>query len=212
MLLTVTEQKSKKKSSRELVYMSIYTERNWREFLRLSKDLFHTPYPRGKNNVYETRKPKKKRSSRFERCRAQLKRGALLRFCEELDCDAIILDECLRATQSHFTSNSYEEIKSALEATYPKLGAGAGFGLVTCEAVGDLYHGPSDAQRISTRACSSTSRPEASIDLRLVGGLTFLAFALTALSAYTCFLKRRAEKKYNTAVFQGMGNGTGPQA
>ena len=117
-----------------------------------------------------------------------------------------------RAWQLDFTSNSYEEIKSALEATYPKLGAGAGFGLVTCEAVGDLYHGPSDAQRISTRACSSTSRPEASIDLRLVGGLTFLAFALTALSAYTCFLKRRAEKKYNTAVFQGMGNGTGPQA
>ena len=136
---------------------------------------------------------------------------AILPFVAEADANAA---EMLyrRAWQLDFTSNSYEEIKSALEATYPKLGAGAGFGLVTCEAVGDLYNGPSDAQRISTRACSSTSRPEASIDLRLVGGLTFLAFALTALSAYTCFLKRRAEKKYNTAVFQGMGIGTGPQA
>lgn len=87
---------------------------------------------------------------------------AILPFVAEADANA---GEMLhsRAWQLNFTSNSYEKIKSALEATYPKLGAGAGFGLVTCEAVGNLYSGPSDAQRISTRACSSTSRPEASI-------------------------------------------------
>ena len=135
---------------------------------------------------------------------------AILPFVAEADANAA---EMLyrRAWQLDFTSNSYEEIKSALEATYPKLGAGAGVGLVTCEAVGNLYFGPSDAQRISTHACSSPSHPDASIDLRLVGGLTFLAFALTALSVYTCILKRRAEKKHSTAVFQGMGNRTGPQ-
>jgi len=135
---------------------------------------------------------------------------AILPFVAEADANA---GEMLynRAWQLDFSSNSYEEVKTALERTYPKLGAGAGVGLVTCEAVGNLYFGPSDAQRSSTHACSSPSRPEASIDLRLVGGLTFLAFALTALSVYTCILKRRAEKKYSTAVFQGMGNRTGPQ-
>ena len=135
---------------------------------------------------------------------------AILPFVAEADANA---GEMLynRAWQLDFSSNSYEEVKTALERTYPKLGAGAGVGLVTCEAVGNLYLGPSDAQRISTRACSSPSHPEASVDLRLVGGLTFLAFALTALSVYTCILKRRAEKKYSTAVFQGMGNRTDPQ-
>ena len=135
---------------------------------------------------------------------------AILPFVAEADANA---GEMLysRAWQLDFSSNSYEEVKTALERTYPKLGAGAGVGLVTCEAVGNHYFGPSDAQRISTRACSSPSHPEASIDLRLVGGLTFLAFALTALSVYTCILKRRAEKKHSTAVFQGMGNRTGPQ-
>ena len=66
---------------------------------------------------------------------------AILPFVAEADANAA---EMLyrRAWQLDFTSNSYEEIKSALEATYPKLGAGAGVGLVTCEAVGDLYGDP----------------------------------------------------------------------
>ena len=66
---------------------------------------------------------------------------AILPFVAEADANAA---EMLyrRAWQLDFTSNSYEEIKSALEATYPKLGAGAGVGLVTCEAVGDLYGNP----------------------------------------------------------------------
>merc|ERR1712164_170138 len=126
---------------------------------------------------------------------------AILPFVAEADANAA---EMLyrRAWQLDFTSNSYEEIKSALEATYPKLGAGAGFGLVTCEAVGDLYYGPSDAQRISTRACSSTSRPEASIDLRLVGGLTFLAFVFLVATFAMCFLKIKAEKKYQAILLK----------
>merc|ERR1719506_187191 len=49
---------------------------------------------------------------------------AILPFVAEADANAA---EMLyrRAWQLDFTSNSYEEIKSALEATYPKLGAGA---------------------------------------------------------------------------------------
>ena len=169
----------------------------------MSKDLFHTPYPRGKNKVYETRKPRKKRSSRFERCRAQLKRGALLRFCEELDCDAIILDEGLRATQSHFNSNSYEEIKSALEATYPKLGAGAGVGLVTCEAVGDLYGGNTDDTLLSAGTCyPSTSSSKDEVDVGLAAGLGVVAFVFLVATVAMCFLKIKAEKKYQAILLK----------
>ena len=78
---------------------------------------------------------------------------AILPFVAEVDANAA---EMLyrRAWQLDFTSNSYEEIKSALEATYPKLGAGAGVGLVTCEAVGDLYGGNTDDTLLSAGTCN----------------------------------------------------------
>ena len=116
-----------------------------------------------------------------------------------------------RAWELDFDSSSYEEIKTALEGTYSKLGAGVGVGLVTCEAVGDLHSGPTESQLLSPGTCISNPRTEDSEESRLglVVGLTVFSVALTALFVYTCILKRRAQTKYNTAVFQGMGNRIG---
>merc|ERR1711935_926083 len=78
--------------------------------------------------------------------------SAILPFVHEVDANAA---EMLyrRAWQLDFTTDSYEAIKTALEATYPKLGAGAGVGLVTCEAVGDLYSGSTDDTLLSAGTC-----------------------------------------------------------
>merc|ERR1711871_1511423 len=101
---------------------------------------------------------------------------AILPFVAEADANAA---EMLyrRAWQLDFTSNSYEEIKSALEATYPKLGAGAGVGLVTCEAVGDLYGGNTDDTLLSAGTCyPSTSSSKDEVDVGLAAGLGVVAF------------------------------------
>merc|ERR1711935_806601 len=60
-----------------------------------------------------------------------------------------------RAWELDFDSSSYEEIKTALEGTYSKLGAGVGVGLVTCEAVGNLHSGPTESQLLSPGTCIS---------------------------------------------------------
>merc|ERR1712086_765614 len=77
---------------------------------------------------------------------------SLVPFVHEVDANAA---EMLyrRAWRLDFTTDSYEAIKTALEATYPKLGAGAGVGLVTCEAVGDLYSGSTDDTLVSAGTC-----------------------------------------------------------
>jgi hypothetical protein len=121
---------------------------------------------------------------------------AILPFVAEADANTA---EMLyrRAWQLDFTSNSYEEIKSALEATYPKLGAGAGVGLVTCEAVGDLYGGTTDDTLLSAGTCyssSSTSKDE--VDVGLAVGLSVAAFVFLVSTVAMCILKVKAEKKY----------------
>ena len=44
-----------------------------------------------------------------------------------------------RAWALDYSTDSYTDVKEALESTYNSLGAGAGVGLVTCAAVGDMY-------------------------------------------------------------------------
>merc|ERR1719182_566398 len=46
-----------------------------------------------------------------------------------------------RAWAGDFSANTYEDIKSGVESTLTRLGAGDGVGLVTCSMVGDLYDG-----------------------------------------------------------------------
>jgi len=113
--------------------------------------------------------------------------SAILPFVHEVDANAA---EMLyrRAWRLDFTTDSYEAIKTALEATYPKLGAGAGVGLVTCEAVGDLYSGSTDDTLVSAGTCypgqSSSSKDEA-LALGLGLGLGLVAAAgLTAAMVF----------------------------
>merc|ERR1711935_1275558 len=101
-----------------------------------------------------------------------------------------------RAWQLDFTTGSYEAIKTALEATYPKLGAGAGVGLVTCEAVGDLYSGSTDDTLLSAGTCysgqSSSSKDEA-LALGLGLGLGLVAVAgLTAAMVFAAKERKTA--------------------
>lgn len=127
---------------------------------------------------------------------------AILPFVAEADANAA---EMLyrRAWQLDFTSNSYEEIKSALEATYPKLGAGAGVGLVTCEAVGDLYGGTTDDTLLSAGTCySSSSTSNDEVDVGLAAGLSVLAFVFLVSTVAMCFLKVKAEKKYEAMLLK----------
>ena len=127
---------------------------------------------------------------------------AILPFVAEADANAA---EMLyrRAWQLDFTSNSYEEIKSALEATYPKLGAGAGVGLVTCEAVGDLYGGNTDDTLLSAGTCyPSTSSSKDEVDVGLAAGLGVVAFVFLVATFAMCFLKIKAEKKYQAILLK----------
>jgi len=127
---------------------------------------------------------------------------AILPFVAEADANAA---EMLyrRAWQLDFTSNSYEEIKSALEATYPKLGAGAGVGLVTCEAVGDLYGGTTDDTLLSAGTCyPSTSSSKDEVDVGLAAGLSVAAFVFLVSTVAMCFLKVKAEKKYEAILLK----------
>ena len=127
---------------------------------------------------------------------------AILPFVAEADANAA---EMLyrRAWQLDFTSNSHEEIKSALEATYPKLGAGAGVGLVTCEAVGDLYGGNTDDTLLSAGTCyPSTSSSKDEVDVGLAAGLGVVAFVFLVATFAMCFLKIKAEKKYQAILLK----------
>merc|ERR1711990_218146 len=127
---------------------------------------------------------------------------SLVPFVAEADANAA---EILyrRAWQLDFTSNSYEEIKSALEATYPKLGVGAGVGLVTCEAVGDLYGGNTDDTLLSAGTCyPSTSSSKDEVDVGLAAGLSVAAFVFLVSTIAMCFLKLKAEKKYEAILLK----------
>jgi hypothetical protein len=126
---------------------------------------------------------------------------AILPFVAEVDANAA---EMLyrRAWQLDFTSNSYEEIKSALEATYPKLGAGAGVGLVTCEAVGDLYSGNTDDTLLSAGTCYPSTSSKDEVDVGLAAGLSVAAFVFLVSTVAMCFLKVKAERKYEAILLK----------
>jgi len=57
-----------------------------------------------------------------------------------------------RAWKLDYSTDTYTDVKQALESTYNSLGAGTGVGLVTCARVGDLYDG---AQVIIAPGCTS---------------------------------------------------------
>ena len=65
---------------------------------------------------------------------------AVLPFVNEVD--SVAAEKLYqRAWAGDFSTNSYEDIKSGIESTLTRLGAGDGVGLVTCSMIGDLYDG-----------------------------------------------------------------------
>jgi hypothetical protein len=119
---------------------------------------------------------------------------AILPFVHEVDANAA---EMLyrRAWQLDFTTDSYEAIKTALEATYPKLGTGAGVGLVTCEAVGDLYSGTTDDTLSSAGTCYPRQSKEDDEALALGLGLGLGLFAAAGLTAAIVFAAKERKTR-----------------
>ena len=120
---------------------------------------------------------------------------AILPFVHEVDANAA---EMLyrRAWQLDFTTDSYEAIKTALEATYPKLGAGAGVGLVTCEAVGDLYSGTTDDTLSSAGTCYPRQSKEDDDEALALGlGLGLGLVAAAGLTAAIVFAAKERKTR-----------------
>ena len=105
---------------------------------------------------------------------------AILPFVDEVDPDAA---EKLykRAWKLDFETTSYEDIKSGIESTLTKLGAGEGVGVVTCSMVGDLYAGPDALSNAGCSDSSSNSKKEIELGVGLGLGLPLCASLLAVV-------------------------------
>ena len=105
---------------------------------------------------------------------------AILPFVDEVDPDAA---ENLykRAWKLDFETTSYEDIKSGIESTLTKLGAGEGVGVVTCSMVGDLYAGPDALSNAGCSDSSSNSKKEIELGVGLGLGLPLCASLLAVV-------------------------------
>lgn len=109
-----------------------------------------------------------------------------------------------RAWKLDFSTNTYEEIKSAVEGTYGGLGAGAGVGLVNCEAVGDLY----DVELLVSKGTCYSSGDD-SIAKWLIAVIFFLVLTFVILIGAVVFLavkKQNIQKSYDQVLISKGGN------
>jgi Notch-like protein len=109
-----------------------------------------------------------------------------------------------RAWKLDFSTNTYEEIKSAVEGTYGGLGAGAGVGLVNCEAVGDLY----DGELLSSKGtCYSSTDDE--LPKWLIAVIFFIVLSFVILVGTVVFFamkKESIQKSYDQLLISKGGN------
>ena len=122
---------------------------------------------------------------------------AILPFVNEVDSDAA---EKLykRAWKLDFSADSYEDIKSGIESTLTKLGAGDGVGLVTCSMVGDLYAGP-NPDSLSNAGCSdssSSSKSDKEIELGIGLGLGLPLCASLVVVVYLSIARVRNQRQF----------------
>ena len=100
-----------------------------------------------------------------------------------------------RAWKLDFSTNSYEDIKSGIESTLTRLGAGDGVGLVTCSMVGDLY----DGTVLSNAGCSdssSSSKSDKEIELGIGLGLGLPLCASLVAVVYLSIARNRNQRKF----------------
>merc|ERR1711935_856283 len=92
--------------------------------------------------------------------------------------------------------NTVATIKSAIEATYPKLGFGAGIGTIKCSDIGQLY------PHLSGCVDTVISETKDEVDVGLAAGLGVVAFVFLVSTVAMCFLKVKAEKKYEAILLK----------
>ena len=119
---------------------------------------------------------------------------AVLPFVNEVD--SVAAEKLYqRAWKLDFSTNSYEDIKSGVESTLTRLGAGDGVGLVTCSMVGDLY----DGTVLSNDGCSdssSSSKSDKEIELGVGLGLGLPLCASLVLVVYLSIARNRNQRKF----------------
>ena len=119
---------------------------------------------------------------------------AILPFVNEVD--SVAAEKLYqRAWKLDFSTNSYEDIKSGVESTLTRLGAGDGVGLVTCSMVGDLY----DGTVLSNAGCSdssSSSKSDKEIELGVGLGLGLPLCASLVAVVYLSIARNRNQRKF----------------
>lgn len=117
--------------------------------------------------------------------------SAVLPFIHMADPDAA---EMLynRAWLLDYTTDDWMKIKHAIEATYPKLGVGAGMGVVTCEQVGEL----SDNDNVYSEACKDSKESKSSsVVPRWAWAVIVLLVLLLIITIIYVFIIRRKYTK-----------------
>lgn len=110
-----------------------------------------------------------------------------------------------RAWKLDYSSDDWEDIKYAIEATYPNLGVGAGMGVVTCEQVGEL----SEAGNIYSKACVDATEDESSSSSTLSSWAIAVIVVLCVLLLIAIVYVISIKKKYKDAQLLGNTTGTG---
>ena len=100
-----------------------------------------------------------------------------------------------RAWKLDFETTSYEDIKSGIESTLTKLGAGEGVGVVTCSMVGDLYAGPDALSNAGCSDSSSNSKKEIELGVGLGLGLPLCASLLAVV--YLNYARIRNQRRFD---------------
>ena len=120
---------------------------------------------------------------------------AVLPFVNEVD--SVAAEKLYqRAWAGDFSANSYEDIKSGIESTLTRLGAGDGVGLVTCSMVGDLY----DGTVLSNVGCSdsnSNSKKDKEIELGVGLGLGLPLCASLVAVVFLSVARHRNQRKFD---------------
>lgn len=118
--------------------------------------------------------------------------SAVLPFIHEVDPDAAAM-LYKRAWLLNYEDDDWTAIKSAIEATYPELGVGAGKGVVTCAQVGALVN---DDKSIIAEACVDAAESTESSELSTwaIAVIVVLAVLLIITIVYVIFIRQKYAK------------------
>merc|ERR1712147_578881 len=120
---------------------------------------------------------------------------AVLPFVNEVDSVAAEkLYQC--AWAGDFSANSYEDIKSGIESTLTRLGAGDGVGLVTCSMIGDLYDG-TVLSNVGCPVSGTNSKKDKEIELGVGLGLGLPLCASLVAVIFLSVARHRNQRKFD---------------